>query len=106
MSLFLSGLPLWITAILLVVIPTIIACCGLILVRRHVGLQRLTTNNEVAGFKFAVVGVIYAVLLGEERGPRLGSFIALYGIAETRDLIADALAGRLAPSSRNSGADA
>jgi hypothetical protein len=63
MSLFLSGLPLWITAILLVVIPTIIACCGLILVRRHVGLQRLTTNNEVAGFKFAVVGVIYAVLM-------------------------------------------
>src|ERR1700733_13268276 len=55
MSLFLSGLPLWITAILLVVIPTIIACCGLILVRRHVGLERLTTNNEVAGFKFAVV---------------------------------------------------
>lgn len=63
MSLFLSGLPLWITAILLVVIPTIIACCGLILVRRHVGLERLTTNNEVAGFKFAVVGVIYAVLM-------------------------------------------
>ncbi|HSY45310.1 MAG TPA: DUF4239 domain-containing protein [Steroidobacteraceae bacterium] len=63
MSLFLSALPLWITAILLVVIPTIIACCGLILVRRHVGLERLTTNNEVAGFKFAVVGVIYAVLM-------------------------------------------
>jgi lysyl-tRNA synthetase, class I len=37
----------------------------------------------------------YAVLLGEERGPRLGSFIALYGIEETRALIAKALAGEL-----------
>ncbi len=39
--------------------------------------------------------MIYAVLLGEERGPRLGSFIALYGIEETRALIAKALAGEL-----------
>ena len=28
--------------------------------------------------------MVYAVLLGEERGPRLGSFIALYGLEETR----------------------
>jgi hypothetical protein len=35
-----------------------------LLVRRVVGLEQLATNNEVAGFKFAVVGVIYAVLLG------------------------------------------
>ena len=38
---------------------------------------------------------IYAVLFGQEEGPRMGSFIALYGIEETRTLIADALAGRL-----------
>jgi lysyl-tRNA synthetase, class I len=37
--------------------------------------------------------MLYAILLGEERGPRLGSFIALYGIEETRALIAKALAG-------------
>jgi len=36
---------------------------GPILVRRYVTLDRLTANNEVAGFKFAVVGVLYAVLL-------------------------------------------
>ncbi|WP_034987247.1 lysine--tRNA ligase [Bartonella florencae] len=36
--------------------------------------------------------MIYEVLLGQERGPRLGSFIALYGINETRALIAEALA--------------
>jgi lysyl-tRNA synthetase class 1 len=40
-------------------------------------------------------GAIYEVLLGEEQGPRFGSFIALYGVAETRRLIADALAGKL-----------
>jgi lysyl-tRNA synthetase class 1 len=33
------------------------------------------------------------VLLGESKGPRFGSFIALYGIEETRGLIAKALAG-------------
>jgi lysyl-tRNA synthetase class 1 len=38
---------------------------------------------------------IYEVLLGESQGPRFGSFIALYGIPETRSLIADGLAGRL-----------
>ena len=63
MSLFLSGLPLWAAASLLVVLPTIAAMCGPILIRRRVGLERLATNNEIAGFKFATVGVIYAVLL-------------------------------------------
>ncbi|WP_185983359.1 lysine--tRNA ligase [Aureimonas mangrovi] len=38
---------------------------------------------------------LYQILIGQERGPRFGSFVALYGIAETRALIADALAGRL-----------
>jgi lysyl-tRNA synthetase class 1 len=35
---------------------------------------------------------IYQVLLGDDQGPRFGSFIALYGVAETRRLISDALA--------------
>lgn len=39
--------------------------------------------------------MLYEVLIGQERGPRFGSFIALYGIMETRKLIADALAGKL-----------
>jgi hypothetical protein len=62
-SLFLSGCPLWVTAVLLVLLPTVAATGGLVLIRRWVGLARLTSNNEVAGFKFAVVGVLYAVLL-------------------------------------------
>ena len=38
---------------------------------------------------------IYQVLLGADQGPRFGSFIALYGVAETRRLIEAALAGKL-----------
>ncbi len=36
--------------------------------------------------------VLYETLLGSSQGPRMGSFAALYGLAETRQLIADALA--------------
>jgi lysyl-tRNA synthetase, class I len=37
---------------------------------------------------------LYQTLLGSDQGPRMGSFIALYGIAATRRLIAEALARR------------
>lgn len=37
--------------------------------------------------------MLYEVLLGESKGPRFGSFVALYGVGETRKLIEDALAG-------------
>lgn len=39
--------------------------------------------------------MLYQVLIGQERGPRFGSFAALYGIDNTRRLIADALAGKM-----------
>ncbi len=39
--------------------------------------------------------MLYQVLLGESRGPRFGSFAALYGVAETRALIGKALSGAL-----------
>ncbi|MBX7501754.1 lysine--tRNA ligase [Qipengyuania sp. YG27] len=35
---------------------------------------------------------LYQTLLGSDQGPRMGSFIALYGIANSRKLIAEALA--------------
>jgi hypothetical protein len=63
MSLFLSRCPLWFTALLVVVLPTIAAMYGPALIRRRVTLERLTINNEIAGFKFATVGVLYAVLV-------------------------------------------
>jgi lysyl-tRNA synthetase class 1 len=48
------------------------------------------------GVKLNWFQTIYETLLGQERGPRLGTFIALYGIPETRSLIAKALNGELA----------
>jgi len=44
--------------------------------------------------------MIYAVLLGENQGPRLGSFIAILGLEETRNLIDEALAGELVRESQ------
>ena len=60
---FLTTLPLWLSILLLVVLPTLFAMAGPYLIRRRVELSKLRTNNEVAGFKFATVGVTYAVLL-------------------------------------------
>ncbi|MGD9538040.1 MAG: lysine--tRNA ligase [Alphaproteobacteria bacterium] len=41
---------------------------------------------------------LYEVLLGQSEGPRMGSFIALYGLDETIALIRQALAGELRSS--------
>ncbi len=41
---------------------------------------------------------LYETLLGSAQGPRMGSFIALYGVANTRRLIAEALEGVELPS--------
>jgi Protein of unknown function (DUF4239) len=60
---FLAGLPIWLTGLLMVGVTTALAMVGSFEVRRRVGLERLVVNNEVAGFKFATVGVIYAVLM-------------------------------------------
>lgn len=48
------------------------------------------------GVSVAFFQMIYQVLIGQERGPRFGSFAALYGVDETRALIDKALAGQLA----------
>jgi lysyl-tRNA synthetase class 1 len=47
------------------------------------------------GVSLAWFATLYQVLLGQERGPRFGSFVAIYGIAETRALIQRALKGEL-----------
>jgi hypothetical protein len=60
----LSRLSQWQSIFLIVVLPTVAAMVLTLLVRKIFGLDRLEHNNEVAGFKFAVLGVIYAVLLG------------------------------------------
>ncbi len=61
--LFFSALSPWKAGVLLVILPTVAAMVGSVLVRRIFGLDRLVINNEVAGFKFAVVGIVYGLLL-------------------------------------------
>ena len=67
-------------------------------VERYQDLNAKGATPERPGVSQAWFGAIYQVLLGEERGPRFGSFAALYGVEETRRLIADALSGAFAPS--------
>jgi len=62
--------------------------------------ERYQTPPKIAGERPGVAltwfHTLYELLLGQERGPRFGSFVAIYGIAETRALIRRALAGDLA----------
>lgn len=50
------------------------------------------------GVKLDWFQAIYEVLLGQQRGPRLGTFMALYGLDESRALIDKARKGELANS--------
>jgi hypothetical protein len=63
MLFFLTSQSLWISGAIIIGGGTLLAMLGPALVRRFVALDRLTINNEIAGFKFATVGVLYAVLL-------------------------------------------
>ena len=53
---------------------------------------RVSGGPGVSGAWFST---LYQILLGQERGPRFGSFVAIYGIPETRALVTRALAGEL-----------
>ncbi len=63
MILYLTSQPLWVSGLILVGLTTLVSMCGPPLVRHYVALDKLTSNNEVGGFKFATVGVLYAVFL-------------------------------------------
>ncbi len=62
---------------------------------RYQDMKAKTATPERPGVSNDFFNMLYQILLGENRGPRFGSFVALYGVAETRKLIADALAGDL-----------
>ncbi|MEM6381549.1 MAG: lysine--tRNA ligase [Pseudomonadota bacterium] len=47
------------------------------------------------GVSLGWFAALYQILLGEEKGPRFGSFVEVYGVTETRELIEKALAGQL-----------
>lgn len=63
-------------------------------IERYQDHKRKSPNGG-PGVSVAFFQMLYQVLLGQERGPRFGSFAALYGIAETRALITAALDGEL-----------
>jgi len=53
----------WIWGFLVVGTAVCLAIGGMLLVRRSVTLSTLESHNQVAGFIYSVVGVVYAVLL-------------------------------------------
>ena len=54
------------------------------------GIKRLTLTDDDRQVR-DWFKALYETLLGSAQGPRMGSFIALYGVANTRKLIAEAL---------------
>ena len=53
----------WVVALGLVAVAEVYSIGLMLLFRTQMGAERLALNNEVAGFKFAVVGGVDAVLL-------------------------------------------
>ncbi len=62
--------------------------------RAYEAYQQTGKDGKI-GVSQTFFSTLYEILLGQEKGPRFGSFVAVYGIAETRALIAKALAGAM-----------
>ncbi|WP_284178144.1 lysine--tRNA ligase [Rhabdaerophilum sp. SD176] len=62
---------------------------------RYQDLKAKGATVERPGVSNAWFSAIYQILLGEERGPRFGSFAAIYGLSNTTILIEKALRGDL-----------
>ncbi len=62
---------------------------------RYQDLKAKGATPERPGVSNDWFNMLYQVLLGESRGPRFGSFVALYGVHETQHLIEKALTGAL-----------
>ncbi|HET7448633.1 MAG TPA: hypothetical protein VFJ49_12125 [Methyloceanibacter sp.] len=54
--------PLWLVGLIVMIVAEVYGVGLMLSTRAIYGVSRLAENNEVAGFKFAVVGVFYAVL--------------------------------------------
>jgi lysyl-tRNA synthetase class 1 len=63
--------------------------------RAHFPDHDKPNKDGTPGVTIAWFAALYQILLGEEKGPRFGSFVELYGVPETRALIAKALAGEM-----------
>ena len=63
---------------------------------RSAGASRSSTRRSAKdgrpGVSLDWFNMLYQVLLGQEKGPRFGSFVAVYGVQNTVDMIDGALA--------------
>jgi hypothetical protein len=59
----LNALPVWALATIIIGLSVIFSVGLQLLARWYFGVALIAANHEVAGFKYAVVGVAYAVLL-------------------------------------------
>ncbi len=62
---------------------------------RYQDMKAKGATPERPGVSNDFFNMLYQVLLGESRGPRFGSFVALYGVDDTRRLVGEALSGDL-----------
>lgn len=53
-----------VTGLILICLAMLVAVGGLVVVQRLMPARRRLRHNDVAGFIYAVLGVVYAVLLG------------------------------------------
>jgi lysyl-tRNA synthetase, class I len=53
---------------------------------------KIKTKDGKPGVSLEWFNMLYQVLLGQEKGPRFGSFVAIYGLGNTIDMIDGALA--------------
>jgi hypothetical protein len=96
---FLAVAPTWLSALLVVVLPTVLVAAGPFLLRRFLSFEQQVISNEIAGFTYGTLGVIYAVLLGltviavweqlrdaqHEVERETGALVSLYRLAEAID---------------------
>jgi lysyl-tRNA synthetase class 1 len=60
--------------------------------RREPFLDKKVAKDGKPGVSLEWFNMLYQVLLGQEKGPRFGSFVAVYGVKNTVDMIDGALA--------------
>ena len=60
--------------------------------RREPFLDKKVAKDGKPGVSLEWFNMLYQVLLGQEKGPRFGSFVAVYGLQNTVDMIDGALA--------------
>src|SRR5215471_2771476 len=64
MTTLLNDLPTWLVALIIIGGCTSLAVVLLLLLRERVRASMREMHNDVAGYVFAVIGVLYALLLG------------------------------------------